>query len=179
MTRTLPRFLLSGFTALALALPALAEPPQVAELPEGWAMPTVTPHSEGPAPIVLAADDIGGAWHYETSNHMIVACDFPVWPLEPAAGDMEIAPHDGIVTATLVTGGNCDPESMCIFDGALEGTILAMANRDVVDGEGGVAANGWSVAFVSGDRAEGNGNSVYVHPEGARCHWSYTVTLTR
>lgn len=179
MIRALLRAVLASLASLAIALPALAQAPQIAELPEGWDIPTVSPQPEGSTAPVLAPDDIAGAWHYETANHAIVACDFPVWRLEPAAGDMEIAPHDGIVTATLVTGGKCAPASMCLFDGTLEGSTLAMANRDVVDGEGGIAANGWAVAFVSGDRAEGTGTSVYVHPEGARCHWSYTVTLTR
>lgn len=179
MPRALPRAALSGLAALAFILPALAQSPHIAELPDGWDIPTITPLPEGATPAILAPEDIGGAWRYETANHAVVACDFPVWPLEPAAGDMEIAPHDGIVTATLVTGGTCAPASMCLFDGTLEGSLLAMVNRDVVDAEGGVAANGWAVTFVSGDRAEGTGTSVYLHPEGAQCHWGYRVTLTR
>jgi len=168
--------LLAGFLLAATA--ASAQMPDVPELPDGWDIPNITPIPGGSLS-GLTADEIGGAWSYETSGHAVIACDFPVWPLEPARGDLEIAPHDGVISATLVTGGNCAPDSMCLFEGSFSGSLLALANRDVVDDEGGVAANGWAVAFTGPASAEGTGTSVYVHPEGARCLWSYAVHLSR
>lgn len=162
----------------AVPVAAPAQMPDIPELPEGWQIAPIAPES-GTVGVGLAAADIGGAWRYSTSGHGLLACDFPVFPLEPAAGELEIAPHANGVTVTLMTGGNCDPASMCLFEGDFASGMLAMANRDKVDTEGGVAANGWAVAFIDLSRAEGTGTSIYLHPDGWSCSWNYQVVLER
>ncbi|MGC9418223.1 MAG: hypothetical protein ACP5EN_04545 [Rhodovulum sp.] len=164
---------------VAAALPATAQVPDMPILPEGWDIPNIAPLPEGQRAEDPATLSISGAWIYSTSNHTLLACDFPASPGEPMSGHMEIAEHDGGVTVTLVTGGRCDPASMCIFEGGIAGNILAVANSGTVDGEGGVAANGWAVIFTGTASGTGSGTSSYVHPKGYRCAWSYRVDLRR
>lgn len=175
MTRLMP------IVAMTLALatpPATAQIPDVPNLPDGWDIPTLAPLPEGTQALDPAALDISGAWIYATANHTVLACDFPAPAGSPMSGHLEIAEHEGGVTAMLVTGATCDPASMCIYEGAITGTLLAVANSDTVDSEGGVASNGWSLIFTAPDNGQGSGTSTYVHPEG-RCAWGYTITVRR
>jgi hypothetical protein len=161
------------------ALPALAELPDLPNLPDGWEIPNLAPLPEDTRAQDPAALDIGGAWIYATSNHTLLACDFPAPPGEPMSGHMEIAPHDGSVTVTLVSGATCDPAQMCIFEGGIDGTILAVGNSAIVDSEGGVASTGWSLIFTGPESGLGSGTSAYLHPKGYRCGWSYSIAVRR
>jgi hypothetical protein len=165
--------------AILVALPVAAQGPGGGNLPEGWDIPVIAPLAEGETALDPAQLDISGAWIYTTSNHMLLACDFPAPPGTDMSGHMEIAEHDGGVTVTLVTGATCDPGSMCIYEGNIVGSVLAVSNTDTVDDEGGVASNGWSMIFTAPDAGVGSGTSVYVHPEGYRCSWGYGISVRR
>ncbi|MBN2907230.1 MAG: hypothetical protein JXJ18_11025 [Rhodobacteraceae bacterium] len=138
------------------------------------------PLPEGQTALDPAALDISGAWIYTSTNHVVLSCDFPAPPGPDMSGHMEIAEiGGGAVSLTLVTGATCSPDTMCIFDGAIVGNVLNVANSATVDNEGGVASNGLSLIFTAPDRGLGSGVSSYVHPEGYRCNWGYSVTLRR
>lgn len=164
---------------LAAALPAAAQVPDLPNMPEGWEIPMIAPLPEGSAPLDPAALDISGAWIYETADHALLQCDFPTSAGQPMSGHMEIAEYDGGVSVTLVTGAECDPASMCLFDGGIAGSVLAVGTSGVVDEEGGVASSGLSILFTAPDAGVGSGTSVYVHPKGYRCSWGYTIRMRR
>jgi hypothetical protein len=165
--------------SVSLAAPAAAQGPGAPHLPEGWDMPTIAPLPEGERAQDPADLRISGAWIYATSDHVLLACDFPTSPGQAMTGHMEIAEHDGGVTATLVTGAVCDPPVMCIYEGAVEGHVLAVSNSAIVDGEGGRASNGWALVFTGPGAGLGSGTSSYIHPEGYSCSWSYQISLRR
>jgi len=165
--------------SVCLAAPVAAQGPGAPNLPEGWDVPTIPPLPEGERAQDPADLGISGAWIYATSHHTLLMCDFPTSPGQAMSGHMEIAEHDGGVTATLVSGAVCDPGSMCIYEGAVEGQILAVSNSAIVDEEGGRASNGWSLIFTGPGAGIGSGTSTYVHPKGYSCSWSYQISLRR
>jgi len=75
-------------------------------------------------------------------------------------------------------GMTCRPETVCILSGSCRGDRCTFTTTVKVDDDGGKVTNSAELTF-SGRQAQGKGRSVYNHPSGFQCTWTYLLTLTR
>ena len=85
----------------------------------------------------------------------------------------------GALTLQYVTGMQCDPSDVCVLFGACDGNLCAFSTEVTVDDEGGKVTNSAELTLVAPNHLEGVGSSVYQHPQGFTCSWSYMLTLSR
>ena len=77
-----------------------------------------------------------------------------------------------------LTGMVCRPAAVCRLFGNCTGDTCRFSTRVKVDNEGGTITNTAQLKFLA-KHAMGSGKSVYRHPGGMVCTWTYLLTLTR
>lgn len=81
-------------------------------------------------------------------------------------------------TLKYVKGMTCDPNDVCVLKGSCEGAVCIFSTTVTVDNEGGSVTNSNELRF-DGGVVRGAGQSVYKHPSGMTCSWTYKLTLDK
>ena len=130
----------------------------------------------GAAPVSWAQDmDPVGRYSF-TLTDMKVAGDCPMG--QDNSGRLSIIKEGPGYVLTYIEGMECRPPSVCTLGGRCKGPECAFSTTVQVDDEGGKVTNSVTLRF-NGGNASGPGKSVYKHPSGFTCAWTYLVTLTR
>jgi len=144
--------------------------------------PEPAPKSEAapaPTPATPVGDHVGdasGNWQYTTSNRKV---DGMCPAGADSSGTLEIKQTDSTFTLTYTSGQTCKPQSMCTYQGTVNGSRYDGKNSDKVDDEGGQVVNTIILVTSSPTAGAGNGTSTYSHPSGMTCKWTYDITLTK
>lgn len=86
--------------------------------------------------------------------------------------------EDGLAI-TYLQGMTCDPPEVCELPGFCSGNECVFSTTVEVDDEGGEVTNTAELQVIAPHHMEGTGSSVYKHPSGFTCTWTYLLTLTR
>ena len=81
-------------------------------------------------------------------------------------------------TIKYLQGMVCNPPSVCVLSGTCKGNECAFSTTVKVDDEGGLVTNSANFTFEK-NSAVGSGSSVYKHPGGMVCSWTYVLMLTK
>lgn len=115
-----------------------------------------------------ATFNLTGTWVYSMSN-LTVQGVCPVG--SPVTEDCTITQTDNSFTLVSSAGS---------YSGIVSGTDYSGATSlTVVDDEGGTMINYIAFSASSETSASGTGSSVYTHPSGYQCIWTYDITLTK
>jgi len=115
-----------------------------------------------------ATFNLTGTWVYSMSN-LAVQGNCPVG--SPITEDCTITQSDNSFTLESSAGS---------YSGTVSGADYSCATSlTVVDDEGGTAINYITFTTSSETSASGTGSSVYNHPSGSQCIWTYGITLTK
>ena len=77
-----------------------------------------------------------------------------------------------------IKGMVCRPAEVCALTGTCDGNRCVFTTTVTVDNEGGTVTNKADLTFEQ-NHAVGSGGTVYKHPSGMQCSWSYLLTLTK
>jgi len=122
-----------------------------------------------------ATYDLTGTWNFSNFNHSVTgACPNGT----NASGTLNIVQTGDSFTLEFTSGMECDPASMCSFNGTVNGAEYTATNSDVVDNEGGVATN--TFVFTASSETEAAGSTVSTYElDDFSCEWNFDVTLTK
>ncbi len=130
----------------------------------------------GTAPASWAQDiDPVGRYSF-TLTDIKIAGDCPMGP--DNSGRLSILQQGDGYILTYIEGMKCRPAAVCTLKGRCQGRVCTFSTTVQVDNEGGKVTNSARLRFDGGS-ASGEGKSVYRHPSGFQCTWTYLVTLTR
>jgi hypothetical protein len=109
-------------------------------------------------------------------SHMAVQGRCPLGPNPP--GTLTIARAKKGYVLRYIKGPRCRPASVCVLYGTCRGATCMFSTTVRVDNEGGKVTNSAALKFA-GNGATGSGRSVYRHPSGFTCTWTFQLRLTK
>jgi len=94
------------------------------------------------------------------------------------AGTLGIVKTPKGYSLQYLRGMTCRPASVCVLYGGCRGGACLFSTTVTVDSEGGKVTNTAKLRFA-GRGGNGTGRSVYRHPSGFSCTWTYSLLLTK
>ena len=122
-----------------------------------------------------ATDSIVGQWNYATSKHWSKG---PVPTGNPSTGIIAITQNGDQLKMEVKSGMVFNPPDLKHFIGRKNDQEYVFSNRAIVDNEGGVAENTFSLKKTGTDQYAGKAFSQYSNGE-ITFYWGFNITLTR
>ncbi len=126
-------------------------------------------------PGLAEAFDPSGNYQYILSDSSISG---PCPMGQDGRGTLTIQKSGAGYTIKYLKGMTCNPASVCILSGSCQGKVCSFSRTVKVDNEGGTVTNSADFTFDK-NHANGKGSSVYKHPGGMQCTWTYLLMLTK
>jgi hypothetical protein len=93
-------------------------------------------------------------------------------------GTLSIARAKKGYVLRYLTGTTCRPASVCVLYGNCRAGNCVFSTTVTVDNEGGKVTNTAALRFAAGG-ATGAGHTVYRHPSGFTCTWTFQMRLKK
>ncbi len=93
-------------------------------------------------------------------------------------GTLSIARAKKGYVMRYLRGVTCRPASVCVLYGSCRGVRCMFSTTVTVDNEGGKVTNTAALRFA-GHGATGAGRTVYRHPSGFTCTWTFQIRLMK